>query len=1514
MSNFMERKIYGRNAIEKITLSLATQKDVLEWSHGEVTKPETINYKSYKPEKEGLFDELIFGPTTDYKCPICGTKYKKSDENSECNKSELCKKYKPTILPKISRRSRMGHIHLVNPVVHFWFFKIDHSIISKLLGLRVAKTNRPVAKADLEKLIYYKSHIVLETGGLESLKKNSIIDISDAAIVYQEALYELKSKLDINDPDYQEKFETISETLEELQLFATSKVGKDYGVDFYEYNEIIEEFSDAKISTGSRAIEYLLKNLNLQEELEKVNSEINAINFQIQDNPNSNKLQERSKLYKRLNVINAFINSGQNPLDMLIYDLPVLPADLRPLIQLDGGRHSTSDINELYRRIIIRNNRLKKWDEDDAPMLIKQNEYRMIQEAVDSLIDNARKKPTPVSSKDGRPLKSISDALTGKKGRFRQNLLGKRVDYSGRSVIVVGPELKMHQVGIPREMAAKLFEPWIIKELIKGNNNINSIKAGKKAVENLDPIIWPYVEKAIEGRPVLLNRAPTLHRLSIQAFEPVLIRGKAIKLHPLTCTPFNADFDGDQMAVHVPISDEAVREARELMLASKNILGPKDGEPIINPGQDIILGLYYLTMENKNATGTGSYFSSFDEMMIAYENKKVHLHTRVVLPIEAVKKIYLNYSPKKKYIVSTVGKFIFNNAFPNSFEFIFGKFVNENGKEIVHTSKNIDEFDRYLLPYGANFKEEIDKMPINLALTKKDIANIVRRIYNDYVAVVNIENISNVINDINEIIQFNKLPEKLSELKDYKGQNLNGAHTQILAQIIKEEYKVINERFKQTYKKHNRSSWTVNEYTKLLDKVWFRYTNLVANILDTIKELGYYYSTISGTTIAVSDVLTHPETKRRIASGDEYIAKLRDYFYRGWITDDERYSLTIAKWSEIKDTIEKDLKSLTKEKPHNPLFMMFTSGARGNSSNFVQLAGMRGLMNNNTKILKADAENERVVRSTVEIPVKSSFLDGLTAYEFYSSTHGARKGLTDTALNTAKSGYLTRRLVDVAQSIVVKEENCGTDYGFEVKDIMDTKTNTIIESLAERIEGRFANKIIIHPLTGEVIVNDNQLITPEIAQKIINAGIKSVEIRSVLSCYTRNGVCKKCYGKDLALNRVVNIGEAVGVVAAQSIGEPGTQLTMRTFLTGGVAGVEDITGGFGRLMELIDAYDSPWGKPAIIADKYAKVIKIERLNNVTSNNANNLRIHLEFEDAQKQKVIEFIDTRSNRRLRVKEGQEVVPGQKIIEGPIILNELLKVADTRAVQNYLLKEIQRLYRLQGITISDKYIEIIIRQLLSKIIIIEPGDSQFHAGSLVDIFAYQKESARLIKEGKKPPFGEVKIKGAKKSPLLSDSFLASASYQETPKILVNASIAKRQDRLEGLKENIILGRKIPAGTNSAYEDGGKYDIRDSKSYFPNKYDPELDNAQSLDEFNKEFEDEINSALNNFALDLPFDEQTTEEEMKEIFKQNYFPNEKDDSEEELDLDDFDFDDNEEIDFEDLVNNTESDDSEEEW
>ncbi|MEX0363843.1 DNA-directed RNA polymerase subunit beta' [Mycoplasmopsis synoviae] len=1429
--------------IKQISLSLATNEDVLSWSNGVVSKPETINYKTYKPEKDGLFDEIIFGPVTDFKCPICFTKYKKSDENTICKRTTSCEKIQPKILPKISRRSRMGHIALNNPVVHFWFFKINHSTISKLLGLKVAGSNKPVTKSDLEKIIYYKSHIVLETGGLKSLQKNTIIDINDAADIYAGALEEI---LEFN-KDNKDGYEEILDTLNDLKEYAASKTGQDYGIDFYEYNEIIEEYSQAKIGTGSKAIEYLLKNIDLEKESKEIQDEIDTINDQNKYEISSSEALKRNKLYKRLAIIKSFLKSGQKPENLLIYNLPVIPADLRPLVQLDGGRHSTSDINELYRRIIIRNNRLEKWYESDAPVLIKQNEFRMLQEAVDALIDNSRKKPGPVTSKDGHPFKSISDALVGKKGRFRQNLLGKRVDYSGRSVIVVGPHLKMYQVGIPRDMAAKLFEPWIINRIMKEEEGINSVKAAKKLVDSLNPIIWPYVEQVLENRPVLLNRAPTLHRLSIQAFQPVLIRGKAIKIHPLVTTAFNADFDGDQMAVHVPISKAAVREAQELMLASKNILGPKDGEPIINPSQDIILGLYYLTIEKANQKNEGKFYPSFNEMMLAYENKYINLATRVVLPISALKKISILQKTDAPYIYSTVGKFILNNAFPRDFDFVFGKRVaekltstNEHGEEVVSLKTKIDtsehDIKRYVFNYGDNFTAKIKEADVNLPLNKKEIAKIVRSIYEKYVPIVNIEDISQVINKIDKT-QLDKLHELCSELKDFNGNKLedNRIHLELLVRLIKEEFLKIQDQYfaKDEESIFNYKYWELKHYTKLLERVWFRYSNYVSTVLDIIKDLGFKFSTKSGITISMNDIVTSKTTKERIKKAEEETETLKDYFKKGYLTDDERYTLTIKKWSDVKESIEKELKKVVDSNLDNPLFMMLSSGARGTYSNFTQLAGMRGLMNNNTKILKADAENDRVVRSIVEIPVKSSFLDGLTAYEFYSSTHGARKGLTDTALNTAKSGYLTRRLVEVAQGVVIREEDCGSDYGFVVKDIKDTKTNTIIESLQERIEGRFT-AVPIYDQNGKLIVKESELITPEIASEIVAKGITKVEIRSVLSCHTRNGLCKKCYGKDLATNRIVNIGEAVGVIAAQSIGEPGTQLTMRTFHTGGVAGGEDITGGFGRLIELIDAYDQPWGTPAEISRHYGKVKKIETQKNKKGKESGQFNISVEYFDEDGNKQTHQYLVKSSQRLRVKQGDEVVAGQKLSEGPIVLNELLESVDTRAVQNYILKEVQKLYRLQGIAIADKYIEIIIRQMLSKISIIDPGDSSFYSGSLVDTFVYQKENGILLSQGKKPAYGVVKIKGAKQTPLLSDSWLAAASYQETAKILVDASIAKRTDNLEGLKENIIIGYKIPAGTNSNFEENGKYNLKEFSSYFPNKYDstPELKLEEITDE----------------------------------------------------------------------------------
>ncbi len=1401
------------NRIDKVSLGIATPQDVLDWSHGEVTKPETINYKTYKPEPDGLFDELIFGPVIDYKCPICAKKYKRSSEGLFCEATELCKEKKPEILPKISRRSRMGHIKLNSPVVHFWFFKVDNSIITKLLDLKVGDTDKSQTKVSLEGVIYYKSHIVLESGGLKSLPKNLIIEINDAAVIYREALMEIREKFQPNSSEYKE----ITEAIEDLEDRATSKEGKDYGIDFYELNEIIEAYSDARIDSGAKAIETLLKNFDLHEARKQVKADIQKITKQISSNKEKgkqSKIQQREKMYKRIKIINSFISSGQHPKDMMIYNLPVIPVDLRPLVQLDGGRHSTSDINELYRRIIIRNNRLKKWQESDAPILILQNELRMIQEAVDALIDNAKRTSNQVVSKDNRPLKSIADALTGKKGRFRQNLLGKRVDYSGRSVIVVGPELKMHQVGIPREMATKLFEPWIVKELIS-KEITSSIKGAKKLIDDLNPIIWPHVANAIRNKPVLLNRAPTLHRLSIQAFEPVLIRGKAIKLHPLVTTAFNADFDGDQMAVHVPISEKAMYEARELIMANKNILGPKDGEPIINPSQDIVLGLYYLSLEKKNQKNDGKFFLDFDSMFIAYQNKEVDLHSRVVIPYKSIKPELAKEDSEHKnsYIVSTVGKFIFNNVMPEHMPFIFN-----NSDESLE-----NKAEHFFIKPGTDILEKIKGLEINQPFTKKSVAKIIRNFFEKYVANTSLRQVANVIktlnnNSIKNPSQIEKQFQSIESL--VPGKTISKEHAKILTNLVVKYYELILKQIKyENQQLHNIETNEIRELEiaekiNLIQNVWFDYTNQVASVLDKIKELGFKYSTISGITISYSDVISANNKEENISEGDSYIDQLKQKFQLGLITDYERYTLTINKWTDIKKRIQDNLEDIVKEHPYNPIHMMINSGARGNISNLVQLAGIRGLMANNTKQLKADAQNERGVYSVVEVPVKSSFLDGLSAYEFYSSTHGARKGLTDTALNTARSGYLTRRLVDVGQSIVVREEDCGSDFGYKVKSIVDSRTKQVIVDFYERIEGRFTNSPVVDK-NGKTIVEKNTLITSAIAKKIVNAKITEIEIRSILGCHTRNGVCKKCYGKDLSTNRVVAIGEAVGIIAAQSIGEPGTQLTMRTFHSGGVAGAEDITGGFGRLIELIDAYDKPWGRPAIIANRSGKIISIKP-------NYDQMGIEIveqEYTNEDGSKGIEKYEIMANARKRVKVGDEVQPGQKITDGPIILKELLRLTSPRVVQNYLLKEIQRIYRMQGISISDKYIEIIIRQMLSKVVITDAGDSSFFVGAIEDIFTYQEEAKNLLVKGKKPPYGTVVIKGAKQIPLLSESFLAAASYQETSKILVHAAISSQIDNLEGLKENIILGHKIPVGTSSNYEKDSKYDLLDLNEFLNEK-----------------------------------------------------------------------------------------------
>ena len=1026
-----------------------------------------------------------------------------------------------------------------------------------------------------------------------------------------------------------------------------------------EYRIYYEKYGNTfKVGMGAEAIKQLLSELDVEKELEEIQKELESATG-----------QRRTRLVKRLDVINAFVTSGNKPEWMILEALPVIPPELRPMIQLDGGRFATSDLNDLYRRVINRNNRLKKLIELGAPTIIVQNEKRMLQEAVDSLFDNGRRGRS-VTGAGNRALKSISSMLKGKQGRFRQNLLGKRVDYSGRSVIVVGPDLKMYQCGIPKEMALELFKPHVINGLVT-KEIANNIKSAKKMIENLDPKVWDVVEEVIKEHPVMLNRAPTLHRLGIQAFEPKLISGRAIRLHPLVTTAFNADFDGDQMAVHVPLSEEAKTEARVLMLGANNILSPKDGKPIVTPSQDMILGNYYITMEKKGLEGEGRVFKNTNEVLMAYQRREITLHTRIIVPVNSFKyKVFLdNY--KNKYFVTTPGKIIFNEILPDSFPYI-----NEP------TDDNIEGFTPqiYFIDYGENLKEKLEEIP----LAKP----------------------------------FNK-----------------GTLEKIIAQVFK--------RYKTT------------ETSIMLDK---------------LKDLGFKYSTYSGITIAASDVVVSKNKEAIIEKGNAEVKKINKQFQRGLITDQERYELVINVWDEAKDEIKKELEVYAKTMEDNPIFIMMNSKARGSISNFVQLAGMRGLM------AKPNGES-------VEIPVISNFREGLTVSEFFLSTHGARKGSADTALKTADSGYMTRRLVDVAQDIIVREDDCGTTQGVVVSAFKDDKDG-IIEPLYDRIMGRFTSKKVIHPETKEIIVDKNELITEAIADKIIKAKIEEVEIRTALTCRTNHGVCRKCYGRNLATGNVVEIGEAVGIMGAQSIGEPGTQLTMRTFHTGGVAGA-DITRGLPRVEELFEAR-MPKGK-ATIAEIDGTITKIEDANG-------KFKIYIKNDTEIREHV-----TLYGAKLRVEKGMTISAGERLTEGNVSPKELLAVTDPNTVQQYILKEVQKVYRSQGVDINDKHVELIAKRMISKIRIMDAGDTTFIPSTTVNINEFTDGNRDVIIKGKKPAIGQPILLGITKASLETDSFLSSASFQETTRILTEASVKGKVDNLHGLKENVIIGKLIPAGTGT-------------------------------------------------------------------------------------------------------------------
>jgi len=1179
------------NEIEGIKIGIASPEKIRSWSYGEVKKAETINYRTLKPERDGLFCEKIFGPTKDFECS-CG-KYKRLRY-----KNIVCDRCGVEVTRSKVRRERMGHIELASPVSHIWFFKGVPSRIGLVLDM---------SPRDLEEVLYFVSYVVLDPGAAPLEKKQTI-----------------------SDKEYRTYYEK-------------------YGNSF-------------RVGMGAEAIKELLTQVDLEKEVNEIKEEIDEIK--------DSASQKRIRLIKRLDVLNAFLESGNRPEWMIMDVIPVIPPDLRPMIQLDGGRFATSDLNDLYRRVINRNNRLKKLIDLGAPSIIIQNEKRMLQEAVDALFDNGRRGRN-ITGPGNRPLKSLSSMLKGKQGRFRQNLLGKRVDYSGRSVIVVGPSLKMYECGIPKEMALELFKPHVINGLVS-KEIASNIKAAKKMIENQDERVWDIVEEKISEHPVMLNRAPTLHRLGIQAFQPKLIEGRSIRLHPLVCAAFNADFDGDQMAVHVPISDEAQAEARILMLGANNILSPKDGKPIVTPSQDMVLGNYYITIEKAGLEGEGRVFKNDNEALMAYERREITLHTRIAIPVRSFKHKIFPDIYMDKYLVTTVGKLLFNEIFPDSFQYI------NDG-----SSENIEKItpSKYFVDKGVNIKEAIKEMPLVEALNK-------------------------------------------------------GALGKLIAQI---------------YKRYQTTETSV--------------------MLDKLKDLGFKYSTLSGISIAISDIKESRIKPEVLKESQDMVDQINKQFKRGLITEQERYEKVIETWTNAKKKIQVELEQMVKEDSDNPISIMMMSKARGDINSHTQLVGMRGLFS------KPNGLSE-------EIPVKSSFSEGVTISEFFLSTHGARKGAVDTALKTADAGYLTRRLVDVAQDVIVKEDDCGTEQGVIVEAFIDDKDGTTVESLADRIIGRYTNKKIIDPETKDVIAERNTYITENLADKIIKAGITKVPIRTVLTCKTEHGVCCKCYGRNLATGNLVEIGEAVGIMAAQSIGEPGTQLTMRTFNTGGVAG-DDITQGLPRVQELFEARN-PKGK-ATISEINGKVTKIEEDGGkyqISVTNDVETKVHT---------------TNYGTKLAVELNSEVVAGQRLTHGAINPKELLVVTDPITVQQYILLEIQKVYRSQGVDISDKHVEIMAKRMISKIKIVNSGDSLFLPGTMVNINHFADANKQLILEGKRPAIGRPVLLGITKASLETDSFLSAASFQETTRILTDAAIHGRVDELNGLKENVIMGKLIPAGTGA-------------------------------------------------------------------------------------------------------------------
>lgn len=1207
------------NKFESMQIGLASPDKIRMWSYGEVKKPETINYRTLKPEKDGLFDERIFGPTKDYEC-ACG-KYKRIRY-----KGIVCDRCGVEVTKSKVRRERMGHIELAAPVTHIWYFKG----IPSRMGLVLDMSPR-----SLEEIIYFASYVVIDAG------------------------------------------ET---PLEKKQLLTER-----------EYRNKLSEYGDKFVAKiGGEAIQALLETVDLEKEANQLKEELKEASG-----------QKRTRAVRRLDIIEAFLKSGNHPEWMVLDAIPVIPPDLRPMVQLDGGRFATSDLNDLYRRVINRNNRLKRLLDLNAPGIIVQNEKRMLQEAVDALIDNGRR-GRPVAGPGNRPLKSLSHMLKGKQGRFRQNLLGKRVDYSGRSVIDVGPSLKMNQMGLPVPMAMELFKPFIMKELV-GRGLASNIKNAKRKIDRKDDDVYDVLEDVIKEHPVLLNRAPTLHRLGIQAFEPVLVSGKAMRLHPLACEAYNADFDGDQMAIHLPLSNEAQAEARLLMLAAHHILAPKDGKPVVTPSQDMVIGNYWLTMERAESVGEGMIFNDLDEVRLALQNGYVSIHTRIGVRANSMPEKPFTDAQRKQILITTVGKMLFNNILPKGFVYLNAP-TNEN---LVSGTP-----DEYFLESGEDIREQLNQRPLIAPFKSGFLSDVIAEVYKQY---------------------------KVTE-------------------------------------------------TSLL--------------LDRMKDLGFYRSTLSGLTVGIADITNLPEKPEIIAAAHKQVATVTKQFRRGLITDDERYERVIGIWNDAKDDIQQRL--METFDPQNPIFMMSDSGARGNISNFTQLAGMRGLM---------AAPNGKIM----ELPILSNFREGLSVLEMFISTHGARKGMTDTALKTANSGYLTRRLVDVAQDVIVREKDCGTDRGLLISAIAEG--NEMIEPLYDRILGRYTMKSVFNPENGETIIGPNEMINEAIAQQIIEAGVQEVTIRSAFTCNTAHGVCEKCYGRNMATGDRVEVGEAVGTVAAQSIGEPGTQLTMRNFHTGGVAGNADITQGLPRIQEIVESRN-PKG-PAEISEVTGTVEAIEE------------------DPAEGTKDITIkgeTDTRTytlpiTARMKVAEGDYIHRGSALNEGSIDPKELIKVRDVLSTENYLLSEIQKVYRMQGIEISDKHVEIMIRQMLRKVRVMDPGDTDILPGTLMDINDFKNDNYKTLIAGGIPATSRPVILGITKAALETNSFLSAASFQETTRVLTDAAIRGKNDPLVGLKENVIIGKIIPAGT-------GMTDYRQIK---PEVVGGNVEQPQSLSDVEKEMNETV-------------------------------------------------------------------------